>query len=312
MIGGATPQRDRRQLAAAGHALRIIHPGPPAPDRIQAALTPLVKIEATLQPGQSFCDSIGQVLAAEGITAAALQFRDLTFQPMRYVQPAHSTDPGRVAWYSATRAPRGVVAMDRIAASYGQKDGAPFIHCHALWTDDAGQMQGGHILPHEARLARPARMIAHGTRDAALTARPDPETGFALFDLAPAPRRGEGRLVVARLRPNVDLVTGCQEVCAALGVNSARVLSGIGSTIGAQLEGQPEITAVPTELIVTEGRITRSAAGWEVDLPVGLIDIDGRVHRGRPERGANPVLICFELFLQVEAMTAAPDKDHDP
>jgi predicted DNA-binding protein with PD1-like motif len=37
----------------------------------------------------------------------------------------------------------------------GERDGAPFFHCHALWTEAGGRAGGGHILPEETVVAEP-------------------------------------------------------------------------------------------------------------------------------------------------------------
>ena len=63
----------------------------------------------------------------------------------------------------------------------GVRDEKPFFHCHALWTEDGGRINGGHILPEETIVAEPFEVDAFGIDGATFLAEPDPETGFKLF-----------------------------------------------------------------------------------------------------------------------------------
>ena len=48
------------------------------------------------------------------------------------------------------------------AMTLGQRDGAAFFHCHALWTEADGHVDGGHILPEETIVAEPFEADAFG------------------------------------------------------------------------------------------------------------------------------------------------------
>jgi len=63
----------------------------------------------------------------------------------------------------------------------GLRDGAPFFHCHGLWTEADGRASGGHMLPDETIVAEPFAVEAFGLDGAMFTAEPDPETNFKLF-----------------------------------------------------------------------------------------------------------------------------------
>ena len=87
----------------------------------------------------------------------------------------------------------------------GERDGAPFFHCHGLWTETDGSLHGGHILPEESIVAESFTVEAFGIDGAMFTAEPDPETNFKLF--GPVARAGtnvkaERRAFALRLRPN--------------------------------------------------------------------------------------------------------------
>lgn len=277
----------------------VKHPGPSALDRRQSKRADLHVIEATLAPGQPICSAIGDALEPYGITAAAITFESLALEPMRYVMPAFSDTPDRVAFYSRTYAPEGTFEIEAATATYGHKEGAPFIHCHALWRDAGGAVNAGHILPFEAQLARPVKMTAYATDTAGMTVVPDAETGFDLFGVTGAENpTGTGRLLIAKIRPNEDLNTAIGKICAQEGAEHARILSGIGSTVGAVFEDGTVIRNHPTELLVTQGDYDASRPR-KVEMEVILVDVHGAVYRGRLTSGLNPVLICFELFLEI-------------
>ena len=73
--------------------------------------------------------------------------------PFAYVMPALSK-PERTPRSTARRfALRGLTRLKAGAMTLGQRDGAPFFHCHALWTEADGRAGGGHILPEETVVA---------------------------------------------------------------------------------------------------------------------------------------------------------------
>ena len=296
-------------LSAAGDApapttRRLVQPGPPAPDRLQCVRAGLVEIEAEIAPGTALGDGVSKVLEPEGITAGAVHFDGLTLDPMRYVQPTYAKTPEHVAFYSDVRAPDSAHEIEFARATYGSVDGKPLLHCHALWRDADGGLQGGHILPFEAVVATPTTIRVFGTRDAGMVASPDAETNFTIFNAVPTgsadgtePAR---RMLVAKIRPNEDLVTAIEEICRRQNVREGVILGGIGSTVGAQFDGRPLIPEAPTEIVVREGRIAPDPAGIpRLSMETALIDAQGRLHVGTLTRGENPVLICVELFIDV-------------
>lgn len=283
---------------------RLTQPGPAAPDRIQSAMVRYKKISAEIAPGTSICASVGNLLMPLGITAAAIRFEALQLCPMRYVQPTFFNGYRHVAYYSDTRTPDQVHDIEFATATFGIMDGEAFIHCHALWRDRHGRIQGGHVLPYEAKLHAPARVTAYVTQDAAMRVDDDAETNFRLFGLVNRPvapdDEPKNSLLVAKIRPNEDLITAIERVCSRHGVTSGRVLSGIGSTVGAVFEDGTFVPEIPTEVLVLSGTVEPGDDGHpRVSLKTALIDAQGVVHEGSPTRGANPVLICFELFLEV-------------
>jgi hypothetical protein len=79
--------------------------------------------------------------------------------------PALSKTGANAAFYSDTFRPAGVTRLRIGAMTLGMRDGAPFFHCHALWTEAGGRAGGGHILPEETVVAEPFAVEAFGLAD---------------------------------------------------------------------------------------------------------------------------------------------------
>ena len=289
-------------LAAQPKALR--HPGPVDPNRIDSFEGRSRSLHFTLTSGLSLLDAIAAPLEATGLKGAGVAFKNVRFKPFRYVLPAHSPDAEHVAYYSATHAPEEEIDIVYANLTYGRKDDGPFLHCHAMWRDQAGRMRGGHVLPFEAFVSAPGPAGAFGTDQVTMLSKFDPETNFTLFrPVAPAaaPARGESepRCVLARLKPNVDLIEGIEETCRQHNIRKATVRSGVGSIIGAEFDDGRMIHERPTEILVLSGHIAPDRDRQpRADLSIAVIDMKGSIHEGKPVRGRNPVLICFELALE--------------
>ena len=63
-----------------------------------------------------------------------LNIRGGALGPFAYVMPALSKTGENAAFYSDTFRPAGVTRLKTGAMTLGERDGAPFFHCHALWT----------------------------------------------------------------------------------------------------------------------------------------------------------------------------------
>jgi predicted DNA-binding protein with PD1-like motif len=279
------------------------HPGPVDPNRIDSFEGRLRSLNFTLATGVSLLDAVAAPLEAAGLKGAGVTFKNVRFKPFRYVLPAHSPDAEHVAYYSATHAPAEEIEVICANLTYGRKDGAAFLHCHAMWLDRTGRMCGGHVLPFEAFVSAPGAGVAFGTDQVSMVSKFDPETNFTLFGpVAPtdAPAmKAEPGCVLARLKPNVDLIEGIEDVCRRHGIASARVRSGVGSIVGAEFDDGRIIHEHPTEILVFAGQVTPDHNGQpRADLSIAVIDMKGSIHDGKPARGRNPVLICFELVLE--------------
>lgn len=278
---------------------RLAQPGPVNPQRIESFATTLRPIRYALQPGRTLNDALAAPLVAAGFRSATLRFTGGVLSPFRYVMPGPPDGPSHAAYFSAPRAPDGEVRIEQANATFGfAGDGAPLIHCHAAWTEPTGAIRGGHILPNETIVADPApveaggAVEAWGSLDVTIAAAPDAETNFPLLQPAGGTESGPG--VIARVRPNEDIVVAVETVARLHGLRDAVVRGSLGSLVGACFTSGTEVPGDATEVLVTEGLVRDGTA--MLDLLV--VDSEGNVHRGTMERGRNAVCITFDLVLE--------------
>jgi len=285
---------------------RHVQPGPAPDDRIESCAAAGAVLDYTLAPGADLIAALTGPLVAAGFRAGAIAFADARLRPFRYVLPGPPRDGAHVAWFSDPHDPAGDPSRPTVVeyanATFGWRDGAPFVHCHGVWTEPDGARRGGHMLPEETFLAGPARARAWVTREATITADPDPETNFPLFHPVPAaapPSREGPRLILARLRPNQDLGEALVALCARHGLRAATVRASLGSLIGARFADGRAVDDPATEVLVRSGRIAPGADGrLAARLDLAVVDGAGRVTEGALEAGENPVCITFEAMLE--------------
>jgi len=281
----------------------IKQPGAPVTERIQWVEARGRAFSFRLEAGLPLLEAARRGFAAEGFAGGALSFGRGALGPFGYVMPALSKTGENAAFYSDTYRPAGVTRTKLGNMTLGTRDGAPFFHCHGLWTEADGKESGGHMLPDETIVAEPFEVQAFGVDGATFTAEPDPETNFKLFGPAVSASTGApttSRAFALRLRPNQDFA-GCLEAfCRAHGIARAKIHGGVGSTIGARFTHGGVTEPFATELAITAGTISPGASGApEAVLDVALIDYTGGIAEGRLIRGDNPVLMTMELVLEV-------------
>lgn len=283
---------------------RLLQPGPVAAARFDSVEGPGRRLAFVAAPGAPLLTALAGPLRAAGWESAALELSGGAFSPFSYVRPAHSPDGRHVAYYSETFRPEGTTRLERAAATFGWRDGEPFVHVHGVWIEPSGERRGGHVLAHEAVVSEPVAVQAWGSPSVGIVAREDTETGFTLFH-PQARASGEAmegpRLIVARVRPNEDACLAIEAVCRAHGVRRAQVRGSVGSLVGAIFADGGGTPDIATEALVIEGRIVPDEGGEpRASLRVALADMSARVHQGDLVRGANPVCITFELTLEEE------------
>lgn len=280
---------------------RIEQPGPATPERIQWVESHGRRFEMTLQPGLTLLESVRRGFAAAGFTSGVLAVGGVALSPFAYVMPALSQTPEHAAFYSEIFRPAGIARIETGAMTFGLRDGAPFFHCHALWTEASGKRSGGHILPDETMVAEAITLPAIGLDGAGFAANSDPETNFKLFGPVSAELLGatrEGRFFALRVLPNIDLASALEQFCRERGVARATIHGGVGSTIGARFEDGRAVENFATEVAIEAGHVVVEAGQAMSEIDVALVDYTGAMAQGRLRRGDNPVLMTFELVLE--------------
>lgn len=281
----------------------IAQPGAAVPERIQWVEARGRAFSFTLAAGLPLLEAARRGFAEAGFGSGVLNLRGGALGPFAYVMPALSKTGANAAFYSDTFRPAGITRLKLGAMTFGERDGAPFFHCHALWTETDGDLHGGHILPEESIVAESFEVAAFGIDGAMFIAEPDPETNFKLF--GPVARTvtdadTTSRAFALRLRPNQDFAAALESFCRQHGILRARIHGGVGSTIGAHLSGDRTVVPFATELAVTAGAIAPGADGaLHAELDIALVDYLGGIAEGRLVRGDNPVLMTMELVLEV-------------
>ncbi|WP_140849108.1 PCC domain-containing protein [Paracoccus sp. FO-3] len=269
--------------------MNMVHPGPRAAERVQARRAALRPIHGRLRAGQTVMQAVGDLFAAHGCKGGVLSLAGVRCEPMRYVLPALSTDGLHAAWYSATHAPAGRWTIDSATASVGRKDGAPFLHCHGIWSG-GGDTAMGHLLPLDCVIAEDAAVSGLGAAETWFEALPDPETAFTLF----TPQGGgAGPGLFARILPGEDVVAGIESLAARHGIATAR-LHGVGSIDHIRFAEGHRMDCLATELRLDGARLVQGAA----HVPIEVVDVHGHIARGTLERGANPVGVTLELIIE--------------
>ena len=276
--------------------------GPPPMERIQWVEARGRAFTFTAGAGLPLLEAVRRGFADAGFAGGMLNVESGALGPFAYVMPALSKTGENAAFYSDTFRPAGVTRLKAAAMTFGQRDGAPFFHCHALWTEADGREGGGHILPDETVVAEPFAMRALGIDGAVFTAEPDPETNFKLFGPIPAPAAGADaptRVFALRLRPNQDLAGALEGFCRERGIARARLHGGVGSIIGARFDDGRIVEPFATELLLRSGEIAPGASGHpEARLDAALVDYTGGLAQGRLKRGDNPVLMTMEIAIE--------------
>jgi predicted DNA-binding protein with PD1-like motif len=280
----------------------IVQPGPPLAERIQWVEARGRAFSFTLEAGLPLLEAARRGLAAQGFVGGTLNIKGGTLGPFAYVMPALSTTSEHAAFYSETFRPPGITRLKLAAMTLGVRDGAPFFHCHGLWTEADGRVNGGHMLPEETFVAEPFEVDAFGLGGAVFAAEPDPETNFKLFGPVASVAGGAettSRAFALRLRPNQDFAEALETFCRDHGMARAKIRGGVGSTIGARFTDGRVVDPFATELAITSGTVAPGAGGaLEAMLDIALVDYAGGVAEGRLTRGDNPVLMTMELVLE--------------
>jgi predicted DNA-binding protein with PD1-like motif len=268
-------------------------------------------LDFPLETGCSLNEAVTRPLLESGFDTAVLTLRGGRLAPFSYVLPALSPDVSHAAYYSQTFA-LASAQVEIAQATCGTRDGAPFIHCHAVWVEPDGTRRAGHVLPEQTVVGSTVEARAWVSVEIAIRAEPDLETNFTLFrpvHLASAAAMSGPRMAFARIRPDQDATEALEAVCREHGFRAAIVRSSVGSLIGAEFEDGRMVEDIATEFLVLDGAAAPDEAGeMRGFLDVAVADMQGRLHEGRLLRGRNPVCITFELAIEEVMPTALQER----
>jgi len=279
----------------------IEHPGPAAAQRRRTADCDIRHAQVMLPPGKALLPTLACVLEANHVNSAVARLRGGSFDPFAYCMPALSPTPEHAVYFSERYQPRGTVRLERASVTIGQRDSEPWLHCHGIWYDAAGRRLGGHVLPNDAVISEAIDASIWFLGGASFEVVPSPETGFSLFEaieVTPCTSEKKGAFAMS-IRPNEDFCTALEDECSARGIVRAQVHGGVGSLVGTTFDDGREVLPFVTEVFIHSGSIAPTRGGeLAAQIDVGLVDNLGGLHEGRLRRGANPILVTFELLVE--------------
>jgi len=298
----------------------IQHPGQPSAQRVAAQQVELEPFDLELPAHMTLMQAVAQVMQGIEAQCATFSLSGGGFEPFSYVMPALAKTSAHAVYFSDTYPVEGAVRLETASVTFGQRNGKPWLHSHAIWIEASGRRHCGHLLPDDIEINAPIRAQGAVVRGATFTVCPDGETNFTLFvplksmtqptqtaagatalprtSATIQTRRSKGYAL--RVAPNVDICTALETFCRQRGVTHAKIHGGVGSTVGAVFDDGRVVEPFVTELLIRSGEIFTDTNGHlQAQLDVSMVDYKGGVSEGRLARGQNPVLVTFELALEV-------------
>jgi predicted DNA-binding protein with PD1-like motif len=285
---------------------QIKHPGPVL-DSSSMALPSKVRLtHAELPVGDTLLTAVTRLLAALDSDSAVLRLSGGAFSNFCYYLPALSDHPEHAVFFSEKMTGTDQVMLEMATVTFGNKDGQPWLHCHAVWLEPGGKTLSGHLVPDEIVVSSPIEAEVCLIESVRFDALFDPETNFSIFKplAVPAPQsttwpaEETHDALVIRVIPNQDLCQTLEHLCVDQGWQKAQVQGGVGSLICADFADGRHVKQLATELLIERGRITPHPSGeCRAAIDITLVDFEGKVNRGRIARQSNPVLVTCELVL---------------
>ena len=282
----------------------IQHPGQPSLQRVAAQQVELEPFELELPGHMSLMQAVAQSMQGIGAQCATFRMQGGGFEPFSYVMPALAKTSAHAVYFSDTYPVEGAVRLETASVTFGQRDGKPWLHSHAIWIEASGRRHCGHLLPDDIQVSHPIHAQGVAVHGATFTVCPDGETNFTLFvplkSMARPAQTPRSKGYVLRVAPNIDICTALETFCRERGITHAKIQGGVGSTVGAVFDDGRVVEPFVTELLIRNGDVFTNAAGqMQAQLDVSMVDYKGGVSEGRLARGQNPVLVTFELALEV-------------
>lgn len=272
------------------YCIDIIHPGPATPRNYLTARGTAIERRVDLMRGQTLMSAVAEILDAEGCQSGVIVLDGAKIGPYQFVMPDLSKDGVHAAWYSPTHDGSNATIIQGTAIA-GKRDGAWWLHAHALWNEDGASL-AGHLLPDKVTVCETTSVTLHAFRGGAFDVQMNAETLFPIFH--PIGGRQKGNAVIAKVNPFHDITASIREIAAEVGFASATVL-GVGSVIGARfLDASPPMLSTISEVFFMAG----SGVGPDrIDLKLFCVDPENGQYQGLLAPGTSPVCVTFELML---------------
>lgn len=270
----------------------IRHPGPAAIAPYSVARGAARRVQVTLPKGAVLMQAVSDAMDAAGCDSGIMVFDGLALGAFDFVMPGPSNDGVHAAWYSATHSRASGTITDGTAI-VGKRDGAWWLHCHAVWTSENGR-EIGHLLPDAVTLAADCTVTLVAFDGGAFDVSMNEETLFPIFH--PTGGTATGNAVIAKLNPHVDAHDAITRILSQTGFARATVY-GIGSLIGAHFADAPSMASPISEVLIAP------QATWDgaLTLPMICVDPAGQQFAGELTPGTSSVCVTFELLVIEES-----------
>lgn len=281
----------------------IQHTGTPVAERHTVVPCQIEHHADTLATNVSLLDAFDQLCQQRGVQSAVATLRGGVLTPLAYVMPALSKMPEYAVFYSDRYEVHEPVQIESATITKGLRDGQPWLHCHAIWSDAQGKRMAGHILPNEATLTQAPDLNIWYVHGADFDVLPCTESRFSLFTPVPATATTSSehsqQAFAVTIRPNQDVCEEIATICRNRGIRYAVIRGGVGSLVGAEFTDGTRVEPFVTEVFIEQGTIDTTLPGGEgVRIDAGIVDYQHGIHRGRLQAGSNPVLVTFEMVIE--------------
>nr|MDH4401574.1 hypothetical protein [Burkholderiaceae bacterium] len=280
----------------------IQHPGQPSLQRVAAQQVEFEPFDLELPAQMTLMQAVAQSMQGIGAQCATFRMQGGGFEPFSYVMPALAKTSAHAVYFSDTYPVEGAVRLETASVTFGQRDGKPWLHSHAIWIEASGRRHCGHLLPDDIQVNHPIQAQGMAVRGATFTVCPDGETNFTLFvplksmvrssqttagvNAAQKPpassQTPRSKGYALRVAPNIDICTALETFCREHGITHAKIQGGVGSTVGAVFDDGRVVEPFVTELLIRNGEVFTNAAGQtQAQLDVSMVDYKGGVSEGR-------------------------------
>tara|TARA_R110002072_G_scaffold49277_36_gene134094 strand:- start:1480 stop:2073 length:594 start_codon:yes stop_codon:yes gene_type:complete len=159
-------------------------PGEPLePRRVVLSSAPGREFRVQLGAGQDLLTDLTAALIAKGLRHAAVTLLRGCFSELHFLVGKADDSGQRVATYGDPLALEGPVRLLGGHALLGEDaDGAPLLHCHALFLDREGEPCGGHLIANSCRAGKDGlTVLVTELCDAGFKVAYESETNYAIF-----------------------------------------------------------------------------------------------------------------------------------